>query len=271
MISVGYAGRPFCSRQTLSALFRPILRRNEAAATLRSYRRGRVMVQLVRYPARRLRHEITPRLARPTNRPRLRISVRAAARELHDRSRAVLQWAEPPDAALLSDQQLGRAVQGGADARQVNLLPPQWKCCPTDAVDGCRPFRRHGPHPACARCDWTATGCAFSGAAIRASPVRTIMLVAGDEAACRAWAARQGFQLDVLDRDFPAFSDACRWIWARMSARSDQRRRLDRQACATAQSDHGGGPCIRSFVMNMGGSFRWCGRSTGRRLRSTQP
>jgi hypothetical protein len=34
---------------------------------------------------------------------------------------------------------------------------------------------------------------------------------------CRAWAARQGFQLEALDRDFPAFSDACRWIWARMS------------------------------------------------------
>ena len=48
-------------------------------------------------------------------------------------------------------------------------------------------------------------------------PGRTIMLVPDDEAACRAWAARQGFQLDVLDRDFPAFSDACRWIWARMS------------------------------------------------------
>ena len=48
-------------------------------------------------------------------------------------------------------------------------------------------------------------------------PGRTIMLVAADEATCRAWAARQGFQLDVLDRDFPAFADACRWIWARMS------------------------------------------------------
>ena len=48
-------------------------------------------------------------------------------------------------------------------------------------------------------------------------PGRTIMLVPDDEAACQAWAARQGFQLDVLDRDFPAFSDACRWIWARMS------------------------------------------------------
>ncbi len=48
-------------------------------------------------------------------------------------------------------------------------------------------------------------------------PGRTIMLVASDEASCRAWATRQGFPLDELDRDFPAFSDACRWIWARMS------------------------------------------------------
>ena len=48
-------------------------------------------------------------------------------------------------------------------------------------------------------------------------PGRTIVLVAADEATFQAWAARQGFQLDVLDRDFPAFSDACRWIWARMS------------------------------------------------------
>ena len=44
---------------------------------------------------------------------------------------------------------------------------------------------------------------------------RTIMLVPGDEAACRAWAARQGLQLDMLDRDFPAFADASRWLWAR--------------------------------------------------------
>ena len=48
-------------------------------------------------------------------------------------------------------------------------------------------------------------------------PGRTIALVADDEAICRIWSARQGFQIDVLDRDFPAFSDACRWIWARMS------------------------------------------------------
>ena len=43
------------------------------------------------------------------------------------------------------------------------------------------------------------------------------MLDAADEATCRAWAARQGFQLDLLDRDLPAFADRCRWIWARMS------------------------------------------------------
>ena len=48
-------------------------------------------------------------------------------------------------------------------------------------------------------------------------PGRSIMLVPADESACQAWAARQGFQLDVLGHDFPAFSDACRWIWARMS------------------------------------------------------
>jgi len=48
-------------------------------------------------------------------------------------------------------------------------------------------------------------------------PGRTIMLVPADEAACQTWAARQGFQLDILDRELPAFSDACRWIWARMS------------------------------------------------------
>ena len=46
-------------------------------------------------------------------------------------------------------------------------------------------------------------------------PGRTIMLDPADEATCRAWAARQGLQLDVLDRDYPAFADASRWLWAR--------------------------------------------------------
>ena len=94
------------------------------------------------------------------------------------------------------------------------------------------------------------------------------MLVAADEATCRAWAARQGFQLDVLDRDFPAFSDAMPMDVGAHVARSDQRRGARCQACATAQPDCGGKPCIRSFGMTVAGSFRWCGRSAGRRLRS---
>jgi hypothetical protein len=48
-------------------------------------------------------------------------------------------------------------------------------------------------------------------------PGRTITLIANDEESCRAWAAREGFQLELLDNDFPAFSDACRWTWARKS------------------------------------------------------
>lgn len=43
------------------------------------------------------------------------------------------------------------------------------------------------------------------------------MLIPSDEANCDAWTARQGFRLDLLDHDFPAFSDALRWIWARIS------------------------------------------------------
>ena len=67
------------------------------------------------------------------------------------------------------------------------------------------------------RCEQNATGCASLWRRDPREPGRTIMLIAADEATCRAWAARQGFQLDVLDRDLPAFADACRWIWARMS------------------------------------------------------
>src|SRR6188472_2843412 len=48
-------------------------------------------------------------------------------------------------------------------------------------------------------------------------PGRTIMLTSSDEATCHAWAARHGFQLDLLDRDLPAIADALRWTWARMS------------------------------------------------------
>ena len=47
-------------------------------------------------------------------------------------------------------------------------------------------------------------------------PGRTIMLVAADEATCRAWAAQQGFQLHVLDCELPAIADAIRWVWVRL-------------------------------------------------------
>ena len=94
------------------------------------------------------------------------------------------------------------------------------------------------------------------------------MLDTADEATCRAWAARQGVQLDLLDRDLPAFADAMPMDLGADVARSDQRRRPHRQACATAQPDYGGKPCIRSFGMTVAGSFRWCGRNTGGRLRS---
>ena len=299
MISVGYAGRPFCPRQTLSAPFvhcaghRPALSgispsNSPAPARSTLYRvevrktecnvHAFIIEMRPRHDtigsltaARKLRHEFTPRPARSTNRPRFRISVRDAARELHDRSRAVLQWAEPRDAALHGDQPLGRALQGGQDARQVDLLPPQRECCgQTSPADRCAPFRRPRPHPA--RRDAIRTQPAARPLAARSARARQHDHAdTDDEATCRAWAARQGFQLDVLDRDLPAFSDACRWIWARMSRGLISDDDLDRQACAAAQPDHGGKPCIRSFGMNMAGSFRWCGRKLAGGLGETEP
>ena len=137
--------------------------------------------------------------------------------KIYGGSRAVQQRAEPSDASMLGDEPLGEPCKAARMRGQVDLLPPQRKCCgQTGAAGGRTPFRRPGPHPA--RRD------AIERNRLRSlwrrdprEPGRTIMLVAADEATCRAWAARQGVQLDVLDRDLPAFSDACRWIWARMS------------------------------------------------------
>jgi len=50
--------------------------------------------------ARRKLHESARRLARRTNRSSIWISVRDAARELHDPSRAVLWWTEPPETTI---------------------------------------------------------------------------------------------------------------------------------------------------------------------------
>ena len=68
--------------------------------TVRHLRSAASWYNWLAYRCERLRHEFTPTPARSTNRPRFRISIRDAAPELHDRPRAVLQWAEPRDAAL---------------------------------------------------------------------------------------------------------------------------------------------------------------------------
>ena len=44
---------------------------------------------------------------------------------------------------------------------------------------------------------------------------RTIELAAADAATCQAWARRQGFDLNDLDRNYPGIADACRWLWVR--------------------------------------------------------
>ena len=166
---------------------------------------------------RRLRHEVTPRPARPTNRPRLRISVRSAARELHGCPRAVLQWAEPQMPRCTALNRLGEP-------------------CKAARMRGRSTCFRHSGSAVAKRARLAAAHLSgdldrIQRAEIRSErnrlralwrrdprePGRTIILAPADEATCRAWAARQGFQLDLLDRDFPAFSDACRWIWARMS------------------------------------------------------
>ena len=48
-------------------------------------------------------------------------------------------------------------------------------------------------------------------------PGKTIVLVDADEAICRTWAAKQAFQLRVLDCELPAIADAIRWVWVRLS------------------------------------------------------
>ena len=114
-------------------------------------------------------------------------------------------------------QSLGRALQGSQDARQVDLLPPQRKA----AAKRARLAAAHlsGDLDRIQRAEMRSERNRLRVLWRRdpREPGRTIMLTSSDEATCRAWAARQGVQLDVLDRDLPAFADACRWTWARMS------------------------------------------------------
>src|SRR6476620_7893673 len=88
--------------------------------------------------ARRLRHEFTPRPAKSAKRSRLRISVRDAAPELYDWPRAVLQWAEPRDAALLGAEPIGPAVSGCANAGTVDLFSSHRKPCGQTGTAGGR-------------------------------------------------------------------------------------------------------------------------------------
>jgi len=81
------------------------------------------------------------------------------------------------------------------------------------------------------------------------------MLVPADEASCQAWAAREGFQLDLLDRDLPAFSDAIRWIWARMSRGLISEGDLNVKL-ARLRSRMEANPCRRSSGMNVGDLYR---------------
>ena len=167
--------------------------------------------------ARRLRHEFTPRPARPTNRPRLRISVRSAARELHGWPRAVLQWAEPRDAALHGSQSLGRALQGSEDARPVDLLPPQRRLQPNGR--GWRPhtFPETWTASSAPRCDQNATGCALSGAAIRASLAGRSCWTPPMRRPAEHGQRGKAFSSICSTATFRRSRIACRWIWARMS------------------------------------------------------
>jgi hypothetical protein len=124
---------------------------------------------------------------------------------------------KPSDAALLGRQSLGRALQGSQDARQIDLLPPQRRRrSQTGAAGGRAPLS--GDLDRIRRAEMRSERNRLRALWRRdpREPGRTIMLVGSDEATCRAWAAQQGFQLDLLD-DLPAVSDAYRWIWARMS------------------------------------------------------
>ena len=156
-------------------------------------------------------------MARPTNRPRLRISVRRAARKFHGGSRAVqrrtqvrcraarrsIAWASPARRRRMRGRSTCFRHSGAAAVKRARLAAAHLSG-DLDRIQRAEMRSERNRLRALWRRD-------------PREPGRTIMLVPADEATCRAWAARQGFQLDVLDRDFPAFSDACRWIWARMS------------------------------------------------------
>ena len=157
-------------------------------------------------------------------------------------------------------QSLGRALQGSQDARQVDLLPPQRKA----AVKRARLAAAHlsGDLDRIQRAEMRSERNRLRALWRRdpREPGRTIMLDPADEATCRAWAARQGFQLDLLDRDLPAFADAVPMDMGRMSRGLISN---DELTAKIARLRDGGEQCIRSFVMTVADSFLSSGRSAG--------
>ena len=119
------------------------------------------------------------------------------------RCSALNRLGEPCKAARMRGRSTCFRHSGSAAAKRLRLAA---RIFPVTSTESSAP-----------RCEQNATGCAVSGGAIRASLAGRSCWTPSDEATCRAWAARQGFQLDLLDRDLPAFADACRWTWARMS------------------------------------------------------
>ena len=118
------------------------------------------------------------------------------------RCTALNRLGEPCKAARMRGRSTCFRHSGSAEAKRLRLAAAHLS---GDLIESSAP-----------RCDQNATGCA--SLAPRSARARQDNRAASpDEATCRAWAARQGVQLDVLDRDLPAFADACRWIWARMS------------------------------------------------------
>ena len=139
---------------------------------VRHLRCGRVMVQLARLPLREgcvmnsLRGWRDPRTGRvfgfqsETQRENFMIG---RARFCNGPNR------EMPRCTALN--RLGEPCKAAQDARQVDLLPPQRKCCgQTGRGWPLRIFPATWTASSAPRCDQNATGCAFSGGAIRASP-----------------------------------------------------------------------------------------------------
>ena len=184
---------------------------------VRHLRCGRVMIQLARLPLREGCVMNSPRGWRDPRTGRVFGFQSETQRENFMIGRA--RFCNGPNREMPRCTALNRLGEPCKAARmrgQVDLLPPQRWFCQTSPPDRCAPFRRPGPHPA--RRDAIRTQPAARSLAARSARARqNDHADLADEATCRAWAARQGFQLDVLDRDLPAFSDACRWIWARMS------------------------------------------------------